>query len=171
MFLYHIWCDILERTNKVNNLLQSSGLLLQAVVDNMMSLFQYVQILRKEFNHYGEKALETVNAIASIKMTESDDDQVEIATEVSELCYKRQIRIVVKRKKEFDEGAGTEHSLSPQEELRTQTFLAICDTLSIELTKRTVNYRRIDSDFSFLFEYNSTFADKVNGAKKITEKY
>lgn len=182
VLLCHLWCDILERTNKVNNVLQTSGLLLTAVVDNMASLIEYINIIREEFNQYEEKALHTVNAISinspqSVQSPSNHNDS-EIAPEIKELSYRGLLKRSVKRKKPFPEGAAsgdkttvTEHSFSPQDEFKIQTFLPICDSLLTELNKRIAVYRLLNNDFSFLFEYKTTFKQKSKAAMNLVNKY
>uniref|UniRef100_H2ZUC8 HAT C-terminal dimerisation domain-containing protein n=1 Tax=Latimeria chalumnae TaxID=7897 RepID=H2ZUC8_LATCH len=82
---YHvlIWGDILERMNKVNELLQSESLTLKTVIEHMDSLCEFVKVIRKDFDTYKKDALRH----------KSD----------GEISYRRTSDRKIKRKPQFDE--------------------------------------------------------------------
>ena len=65
VIMCHMWCDILERIDKVNKLLQSEGLVLKTVSESFVSLVAYINVIRNEFDSYEAAAIETLNSMAT----------------------------------------------------------------------------------------------------------
>ena len=59
ILLSYVWCDILERIDKVNQLLQTAGLYLKVVSEHFVSLMNYITVIRNAFDSSEGVAFET----------------------------------------------------------------------------------------------------------------
>uniref|UniRef100_H2ZUC9 HAT C-terminal dimerisation domain-containing protein n=1 Tax=Latimeria chalumnae TaxID=7897 RepID=H2ZUC9_LATCH len=144
----YIWGDILERMNKVNELLQSESLTLKTVIEHMDSLCEFVKVIRKDFDTYKKDALR----LAELLRHKSD----------GEISYRRTSDRKIKRKPQFDEKG----------KFKTQTFIAVCECLITEISKHTEAYRRAMNDFEFIFDYEEDNVSKKRAAAaKLVQKY
>lgn len=152
------WTDVLERMHHVNLLLQTEGLVLKSVVEHMKSLTEFLRAVRNDFNHFEEQAKQMIMKI---------ENEAE-----NEPTYRAEQKRRLKRKKQADETTESEYTFTPQEKFKTQTFLVICDSLIMEMEKRSEVYERVHGDFSILFDYqNQDLEIKRKAAKTLIEKY
>uniref|UniRef100_H3B2S5 TTF-type domain-containing protein n=1 Tax=Latimeria chalumnae TaxID=7897 RepID=H3B2S5_LATCH len=150
--------DILERMNKVNEFFQSNGLILKTVTKHMDSLCEFVKVVRKDFDTYEKDALR----LAKLLRYKSD----------GEISYRRTSGRKIKREPQFDEEGEVHHHFSPREKFKTQTFIAVCDSLITEISKRTEAYRCTMNNFEFIFHYEEDNVSKKRAAAaKLMQKY
>uniref|UniRef100_H3ADE8 HAT C-terminal dimerisation domain-containing protein n=1 Tax=Latimeria chalumnae TaxID=7897 RepID=H3ADE8_LATCH len=153
----YMWGNILERMNNVNKLFQSEGLILKTVTEHMDSLCEFVKVVHKDFDTYEKDALR----LAELLRYKSDGG----------ISYRRTSGRKIKRKPQFDE-EGEDHHFSPQEKFKTQTFIAVCDSLITEISKRTEAYHCAMNDSEFIFHYEEDNVSKKRAAAaKLVQKY
>ena len=124
------WQALLNRFNSVTTALQSPHLDLNNAVDLMRSLCEYVAEMRGQFDFYEEQGRD---------ISGCQDYKEEVSRK----------RIRSKRLARF-EGAAAEADLSPKEKFRVETYLAVIDTTSSELTRRLEAYSTVCARFGFL---------------------
>ena len=152
-----MWCDILERIDKANKLLQSEGLVLKTVSESFASLVDYITAVRDECNSYEAAAMDSMETIA--------------VTYGQRLLYRRDGKRVVKRKGAFSENIENETIVTPKEKFKTKTYLVICDSLLAELGRRSKVYETLVNDFDFIFHPEMDVNKRRENASHLVAKY
>ena len=153
----YVWCDILERIDKVNKLLQSEGLVLKTVSESFASLVDYITAVRDECNSYEAAAMDSMETIA--------------VTYGQRLLYRRDGKRVMKRKGAFSENIENETIVTPKEKFKTKTYLVICDSLLAELGRRSKVYETLVNDFGFIFHPEMDVNKRRENASHLVAKY
>ena len=141
IILSYVWCDILERIDKVNQLLQTAGLDLKVVSVHFVSLINYITVIRNAFDSYEAEAIETRTILPA------REDGPKLGD------------------------TANETALSTREEFKTETFLVICDSLIQELLRRSKVYEILVNEFYFFFNPDSEVEMRKESAKRLARKY
>lgn len=136
--MMELWCDILERIQKVSQTLQKVDTSLERVVILYDSLVSFMDSLREMFSVYEEKAN---------KLCDAD----------YETSYKRQ----KKRKLQDDESKDNEVILHGRDKFRVETFYAVIDNLKCQLKKRKTAYDLVANKFSVFSDLSTKATDII----------
>lgn len=146
-----VWNDVLQKTNIVNQSLQTPGIELCRVVKLYDCLLINFQQMREEFNYYEEKTKEIGH------------------TDI--FSYSELTTINHSRKKMYNDGEAHEFEASVRDKFKFQTFYVMMDTLIVEIKKRNEAYIKINERFSFLTNDKLTTSDIKIKASNLEEIY
>lgn len=126
-----LWGEVLERFDKTSKSLQSETMDLNTAVLLLGSLCGFVESLRDEFEKFVQegKTLSGAEMFSKEKMRNR----------------KRNVRL-----QPLDYAKGEEAQLTVADEFRVNGFIAVIDTLQIELRKRSAAYEKLSKLFGFL---------------------
>lgn len=143
------WNDILETMNKINISLQKTEIEIETVVKLYTSLKIYIEERRNidSFNYYKRKGEELSG------------------------CLEFKTARILKRKKQFDEGASADTQFDKNVGFRINTFYVIIDTLLAEISKRKSAYDHIASKFEFLMNLKKFDENMIREKANILYKY
>ena len=162
IILSYVWCDILERIDKINQLLQTAGLDLKVVSEHFVSLINYITVIRNAFDSYEAEAIETRTILPA---TEED---LKLETRQIVLSMREITNVTNKGNGHYQ--IQQMKVLSTREEFKTQTFLVICDSLIQELLRRNKVYEILVNEFYF-FNPVSEVEMRKESAKRLARKY
>lgn len=148
--MMELWCDILDRFEKVSQKLQKVDTSLERVVRLYESLITFIDSLREMFLVYEERARKGCDV------------------DYESCCNKRQR----KRKLQADENKECEVILHGRDKFKVETFYVVLDRLKSELLRRKNAYDSIADKFSVFDELSTTpLQTVIERANKLQSLY
>jgi hypothetical protein len=148
-FMTTLWSLLLHRFKAASVRLQAVDIDLNTVVELYESLIELVKTCRNDFDLFEKKA-----------------------TEKGPTQYKHEKSRMTKRKRHQDEMSDpAEVPFSPREKFRFNTFLAILDSLNVQLQQRCEAYIYLNKHFGFLIRISTmTSADISSSIVSLSEE-
>ena len=144
-----LWCEILKKFKNTSKTLQTEDLDLSTCANLYMSLSNCVSLLRDDFDKIEEEA--------KIFLPQSE--------------YKANTTRAKRRKIQPNDGNAAEVKLSPRENFRINTFLAIIDKLDQNLRIRGEIYTKVSRTFDFLIDRKISIESCVTLSDKLISSY